>query len=305
MLGINRRPALARPAKSPYEAVLRVSSQGMLFSFSERNYLEGREPATHGRSRALIFTNVAITAGIPDVMCRYAGSALPFGLDWEDNRSQAREKLAAAGWGIRLRAYKRDAWWLPDHRVRLTYQPGDIGRPERSGIFDISLGVPMPASAKPSFLREYPTCDQIIGLFGVSPASPRFQALFRDFDPVAICAQATMEVVDRDRTFGFSLCFDKARPAQDGQPSFAGVVMCRDRLGASTAWNGELPFGLNFDDSPSVYAQHFGRKANRWVDQNICGSARWDFSGYSVRIDFDNLDNCVETISVLRSGYHG
>ena len=50
MLGINRRPALARPAKSPYEAVLRVSSQGMLFSFSERNYLEGREPATHGLS---------------------------------------------------------------------------------------------------------------------------------------------------------------------------------------------------------------------------------------------------------------
>ncbi len=169
---------LARPAKSPYEAILRVNAQGMLFSFSERNYWEGLQVTSHGKSDTLIFTNVAVTAGIPDVMRRYVGSELPFGLQWEDDRVKAREKLAAAGWSNRLHAYKRDAWWLPDYHIRLTYQPGSIDQPEEPGIFDISLGIPMPASAEPFPPRYYPMPDQVYDLFGESPASPTFQSLF-------------------------------------------------------------------------------------------------------------------------------
>lgn len=40
-LGVKRRPELARLARSPYEAVLRASGLGMLFSFSERSYWNG------------------------------------------------------------------------------------------------------------------------------------------------------------------------------------------------------------------------------------------------------------------------
>lgn len=97
-LGVRRRPELARPAKSPYEAIVRVSARGMLFSFSERNYWNGRSIASHGKSGELIFTNVAVTAGIPDVMRRYEGDLL-FGLQWEDDRTTARERLATAGLG--------------------------------------------------------------------------------------------------------------------------------------------------------------------------------------------------------------
>ncbi|MHA8019284.1 hypothetical protein ACX94F_04375 [Stenotrophomonas hibiscicola] len=105
-LGVRRRPELAHPAKSPYEAILRVSGQGMLFSFSERNYWNGRSVASHGKSGELIFTNVAVTAGIPDVMRRYEGD-LPFGLQWEDDRTTARERLATGG--LRRQLARRQA----------------------------------------------------------------------------------------------------------------------------------------------------------------------------------------------------
>ncbi|MDI3708566.1 hypothetical protein QK360_00380 [Pseudomonas aeruginosa] len=302
-LGIKRRPELARPAKSPYEAILRVNAQGMLFSFSERNYWEGLQVTSHGKSDTLIFTNVAVTSGIPDVMRRYVGSELPFGLQWEDDRVKAREKLAAAGWSNRLHAYKRDAWWLPDYHIRLTYQPGSIDQPEEPGIFDISLGIPMPASAEPFPPRYYPMPDQVYDLFGESPASPTFQSLFRDFDPIRLMTEAELEIVDRKHEYGFALYFDKTRRTPDGRPSFAGINMCRDRLGTSTAWRGPLPFGLGFDDSPSVFEQHLGKKANHWDENKTFGVARWFFPNLLIWINFDNLDNCIESVRILRAGY--
>ncbi|HFT8628363.1 TPA: hypothetical protein ACGSTE_005910 [Pseudomonas aeruginosa] len=302
-LGIKRRPELARPAKSPYEAILRVNAQGMLFSFSERNYWEGLQVTSHGKSDTLIFTNVAVTAGIPDVMRRYVGSELPFGLQWEDDRVKAREKLAAAGWSNRLHAYKRDAWWLPDYHIRLTYQPGSIDQPEEPGIFDISLGIPMPASAEPFPPRYYPMPDQVYDLFGESPASPTFQSLFRDFDPIRLMTEAELEIVDRKHEYGFALYFDKTRRTPDGRPSFAGINMCRDRLGTSTAWRGPLPFGLGFDDSPSAFEKHLGQKANHWDDNKTFGVARWFFPNLLIWINFDNLDNCIESVRILRAGY--
>lgn len=97
-LGITRRPQLHRPAYPPYEVILRASSLGMLFSFSERNYWEGLPITSHGRSNTLIFTNIAITSGKPHIMRPYTGNDLPFDLHWSDDRTRAREKLAKAGW---------------------------------------------------------------------------------------------------------------------------------------------------------------------------------------------------------------
>lgn len=302
-LNIKRRPKLSLPAKSPYEAVLRVNAQGMLFSFSERNYWEGLQITSHGKSGALIFTNIAVTAGIPNVMRRYLGSDLPFDLQWEDDRAKARKKLEVVGWGEQLHAYKRDAWWLPDYHIRLTYQPGNIYLPEELGIFDISLGIPMPASAEPFPPHHYPTPEQIFSLFGESPASAAFQHLFRDFDPITLITDSESEIVERKHEYGFSLYFDNRCRASDGHPSFAGINMCRDRMGSSRPWRGPLPFGLNFDDTPSVLEARLGKTADHWDDRNTFGVARWFFPKLLVWINFDSMDNFIESIRILRAGY--
>jgi len=302
-LGITRRPQLLRPAHPPYEVTLRASSLGMLFSFSERNYWEGLPVTSHGRSNTLIFTNVAITSGIPSIMRPYTDNDLPFDLHWSDDRTIAREKLAKAGWGKQLHAYKRDAWWLPNYHIRLTYQPGDINAPEMPGIFDISLGISMPPSNEPFPPYEYPSIDQIYKLLGQSPATPDFQDLFRDFDPARLANEAESEIVERKSHYGFSLYFDKTKRASDGRPSFAGINMCRDRLGTSMAWRGPLPFDLRFDDTPSILEERLGKKADYWSDNMVFGDARWFFQELLIWVNFDNMDNCIESIRILRAGY--
>ncbi|EST16548.1 hypothetical protein EDP1_2638 [Pseudomonas putida S610] len=302
-LGVQRRPALDRPVKCPYEAILRANALGMLFSFTERNYWEGLPISSHGKSDTLIFTNVAVTAGIPNVLRRYTGSELPFGLQWDDDRATARARMAAAGWEGQLHAYKRDAWWLPDYNIRLTYQPGNIYQPEEPGIFDISLGIPMPTSAAPFPPRRYPTAKQLCTLFGSSPANPAFQQLFRDFNPIKLLEDSALEVVERKHEYGFSLYFDKVRRAPDGYPSFAGINMCRDRMGTSTPWRGSLPFELQFDDSPSCLEARLGQKADHWDDSNTFGVARWFLPEVMVWVNFDNIDNFLESIRLLRKGY--
>ncbi|WP_400564410.1 hypothetical protein ACFELC_23695 [Pseudomonas aeruginosa] len=298
LLGIRRRPKLAHSVKNSYEATLRAGAQGMRFTFTERNYWEGLKASLHGKSKALIFTNVTVIAGIPGV--------LPFGLQWKDDRATTRKKLLVAGWGDRLRAHgRRDVWWLPDYRIRVTYQPGDIDPPEAPAIFEISLGIPMPTSVEPFHRRRYPTPEQVCGLFGESPASPMFLTLFGDFDPIRLMTFAVgQEVVDRKHEYGFALYFDKARRAPDGRPSFAGISMCRDRLwGTSTAWRGRLPFGLDFDDPPGLFEERLGRKADYRDDTPACGTACWLFPDRSIWVNFDNLDNCIEQVFILRAGY--
>ncbi|MBV4481519.1 hypothetical protein [Pseudomonas khavaziana] len=300
--GIKSRPELQRLAKSPYEAIVRIKSKGMLFSFSERNYWENLPITSHGKSRILIFTNLALSAGISGLLSRYEGN-IPFNLLWEDSRTEARKKMASLGFESSLHAYKRDAWWLENYRVRLTYQPGDINRPDKPGLFDVSLGIPMPISPPSLPLRSYPTSEEVFSLFGKSATNPLFHRVFDDFEPKQLEIDAEQEIVDRKREYGFALYFDTKLRLADGSPTFVGINMCRDRMGDSTPWRGELPFALHFDDSPAVLEYKIGKKADHWDDFMMWGVARWFIPGLLVWINFDNFDNCIESIRVLREGY--
>ncbi|TIE14847.1 hypothetical protein DI041_19775 [Stenotrophomonas maltophilia] len=302
-LGIRRRPELTRPAKSPYEAVLRASGKGMLFSFSERNYWNGRSVASHGKSGELIFTNVAVTAGIPDVTRRYEGD-LPFGLQWEDDRTKARERLVTAGFGDSLHAGRRDAWWLPDYRIRLTYQSQCIKQAGACGIFDISLGIPMRPLARTPATREYPSAEQVVAALGRSTDDAHFQAVFREFGLASLIAEASREIVDRADEHGFILYFDSKRRTLGGRPVCTGISFIHDRLGNSRAWAGSLPFGLQFDDPPSILEERIGQRASRWHDERTFGSASWMRPSLQVNVNFDSLDNCLESVRVITDGRH-
>lgn len=300
-LGVRRRPELARPAKSPYEAILRVSGQGMLFSFSERNYWNGRSVTSHGRSGELIFTNVAVTAGIPDVMRRYEGE-LPFGLQWDDDRTAARKRLVVAGFGDSFHAGKRDAWWLPEYRIRLTYQPECLEQAGARGILDISLGIPMRPLARASATCGYPSAEQVLAVLGRSTDDADFQAVFREVGLESLMAEASREIVDRTEEHGFILYFDSKRGVSGGQPVCTAISFVRDRLGNSRAWAGSLPFGIQFDDPPSILEERIGRRASRWRDGDTFGSASWSLPGLQINVNFDSLDNCLESVRVIAEG---
>lgn len=301
-LGIKRRPKLADPPRSPYDAILKISPRGMLLCFTERNYWENMPPRLHGRGSELVFRNIALTSGVPGDMLGYEGK-LPFGLAWSDTREQVRTKMAEFGHAGRLHAYKRDAWWLRDYHLRVTYQPGDMNRREEPGLFDISLGILLPATSPLPAVPHYPSPADIVALFGASIRSQAFRDAFRDFDPDDLAEAIDDEAIDRKREFGFELYFDPKQRAADGTPGFAGIDLTRDRLGDSREWRGVLPFGLHFDDTPAVLPQKVGVEPNQWQESHTWGVARWYLPEQLLWINFDTLDNRLESVALMAPGY--
>lgn len=112
-----------------------------------------------------------------------------------------------------------------------------------------------------------------------------------------------MEAVNRKREHGFELYFDPRRPAPDGTPGFVGIDMTRDRLGDSAPWLGLLPFGLHFDDTPAVLTQKIGQPPNQREESHTWGVGRWHLPDMLLRINFDTLDNGLESVSMLASGF--
>ena len=302
-LNVKRRPQLTTPPRSPYEAVLQIKSLGILLAFTDKYYQENSARHLHGKSGVLIFDNIAITSGIPDVMRCYEGE-MPFGLEWTDTRETVRAKMTALGHAEKLHAYTRDAWWLDEYNVRITYSPETKkDNINNSTIHEISIGLRRPATITTRPASDYPSINQLRNLFGKSAGSIEFREAFHHFDPDKLMADISLEAINRKREYGFEIYFDPKRPAADGSPSFVGIDMVRDRLGDSHPWLGELPYSLDFDDSPALLEGKVGLKANQWEEMNVWGIARWFLKNELVWVQFDNLNNRIESVSILASGY--
>jgi len=298
-LGVRRRPEKPSPFKSPYEVLFRLSKHGLCLSFQDLAYVENRPPRQWGDSTLQLRT-VTVTAGVEGKYLPYAGE-MPYGISWSDTRQQVRERMAQHQ--DKLHGYLRDCWWFGERYMSVTYQPGDITRPEQPGVFELSFGLFYPESelVRPA---KYPNHEVLVGLFGKSMDAPEFRQAFESFDVENWKAQSEDGHLDRRRAFGFELYFDPARPADDGTPSFAGANLTRGRLGPSQKWEGTLPFGLGFDDTPPMLRQKIPAPPLGWDDSMVVwGFAKWSLPQMDVRVNYDTVQNCVECIALLAPGY--
>jgi hypothetical protein len=296
-LGVRRRPQQPSPFKSPYEVLFRLSSHGLCLSFQDRAYLENRSPRSWGKSD-LQLCGVTVTSGVEGQFRPYAGD-IPHGISFADTRDQVRARMAR--YADTLHAYRRDCWWLGERYISVTYQPGDITVPEQSGIFDLTIGLFYPPSAELVPLARYPDCDELIALFGASMHSVEFKRAFASFDLETWPQESEDGHLDRRRAFGFELHFDRDRPAADGTPSFVGITMTRDRLGPSREWKGTLPFGLDFNDSPEVLTTKIAAVASERDDSMVVwGSAKWMLPRMQMRVNYDTVRNCLESVALRR-----
>lgn len=73
----------------------------------------------------------------------------------------------------------------------------------------------------------------------------------------------------------------------------------RCRFRSSSGWTS----GQNFDDTPAVLAQKVGHRPQQWKESHTWGVGRWYLPELLLWINFDNLDNCLESVSLLAPGY--
>ncbi len=299
---VRRRPVLDRPAKSPYDVTFHMRQLGITFIFQEYNYIHNHAIRSHGKSKKLLLTGILLSSGIENVIRPFSGT-LPFGLEWHDDRVSVRKKMNS--FEARLRVHKRDCWWFDDYRMTVSYQPGDINEPQTTGVFEVLFSSYLPPTEKRHQHLHHPSIRTLQSLFGKSVRDREFAAAFADLNYEDIVRWSKEDTaVDLQLQYGFQVYFDQDKPAEDGTPSFGGITFYRDRYGPSAEWLGELPYDIQYNDTPEQVLKKVPAVADLYEDTTaLWGVIKWYLPQYLLWVNFDNLVNYVETVSILAPGY--
>jgi hypothetical protein len=272
---------------------------GIEFGFDAEGSWHGWGEFERGRS-PMILTQIYFYGDHEDVH-PYRGP-LPFGLQLTDDRSAVRAKLAALE-GTR-RSYVRDTWEPRDFRLTVSY----VDDGARIGFVLCMLREP----SLPGFdysLAPSPTIEAIIGLLGKGCNDSSFRDVFA---PIGL--DRHLEVVthgggaDFRNPYGFELGFsqppftDQHRTGAPIGPIFSYVMFYRERELGARGWQGTLPLGILFDDSPEVVTQKVGLPADEQADEQFTGYALWHLPNYSLHVYYSTMENLILRVRVMAPG---
>lgn len=272
---------------------------GVEFGFQDPAHLNGSDPSQRGRD-PLVLSSVCFY-GAHDGVDPHSGQ-FPLGLTREDGRETIRRKIEPLGGTYR--AHVRDTWDLQDRRIIVAYgRSGDV-----LGSVLVRLPLrPWPEVVDPSVV---PGPRRIIDLFGQVWYSAAVKQAFGSFELIGCGPDIALHrYANLRRTAGMELLFspDASRPA--GSPLrrkgavFSGIRMYASRYQDALAWPGELPFGLTFDESFPTLLKKMGRKPDAGDDGDLTGFGLWHEHGVSLHVLYDNVNNAVLCVSLLRPGH--
>jgi hypothetical protein len=271
-----------------------VSELGIEFGFKDEAYLHALDPGLRQKGD-LVFYEVIMYGEHPQ-MDRFGG-ALPYGLSFTDSRVVAQSKINRLNrpW----RPHVRDVWEMPQHRLIVTYAP------DESRIVDVIACVPDAPWPPTGDVPPTLAIADVIALFGISPSDPRFIDTFYPFGVMyGIDVAEITGGVDARQEFGFELEFEAAEggPTVVAPPAsvLRSITVYRDRDLEARGWQGDLPFGIRMDDSPSQVLAKVGHPPVRRSEQRLTGSAMWHFEKFSLHVVYSTLDNLVYRVTVSR-----
>lgn len=288
-LGIMKRPQLPEDDPYVYYDWILVRRQGVELGFVEENYHLGKARNRWGSGR-LLFVQAYYYSGFDDVAaCPFA---LPYGITWNDRREQVRERMASAAASLHSSPLS-DTWDLPEgYRMTVTYASTPL-RAERM----VCRLEPVPLVA-PEMLSP-PRLDRIVAHWGGSVAQPEWRALWQDWlDDDAIVQAATEGEIDLADSFGVTIHVN----ADGGKPLLRAITLHRNRDANMVGWTGQLPLGLDFEDSPDILFQKIRQQPVSASRGSTTGHAVWNFPDYTLHVLYSCVDNRLLRIKLLAPG---
>lgn len=294
--GVNREPELDEDDEEAVTDWLPVRKAGIEFGFMTKGALKG-DIGPSKYAGPLILHRIIFYFSF-EGMESYQGE-LPHGIVKTDNRSKVAKKLARYE-SVR-RAYIRDVWELPEHRLIVTYT-----EEEKSVSSVICALRPYPYSRTLPEVPPLPSIEQMIEAFGSPARSERMSTLFGPFH-IEDHKDEIFEDYEADLRldYGFELYFCPGTDIGLKQKRlvFAGLKFYRDRDLDARGWPGELPFSLQFDDDPDTLLRKVGVKPVEHKDDDLDGAALWHFERFSLHVYYSNLENCLYRVMVMAPGY--
>lgn len=282
------RPQLPEDEEYVYHDWVLVRRKGIELGFTDSEYQTAAARFRWGHGE-LLLTQAYFYSGLNDIQ-QFTGE-LPYGLNFADSKDVVRAKLIA--FDASRHSYTNDTWDVDGYRLSLTYK-NDGQSIDR--IACRVLAAPIPSIDH----LIYPSLASISTAFGDSIRSAEFAALWGDqLDDEKLLEAIEDGEIDFTQSYGATLGF-----AGDGKATsvFRSITLHRNRDRESAGWGGELPLGLEFNDSPEVLFTKITEPPIQHADSTLTGHAVWHFIDYTLHVLYSNLDNSLLRIKLIAPG---
>lgn len=282
-----RRPCLSSDNPIPFHDWVLVRREGIELGFVDSEYQAGSESVRWGHGE-LLLTQAYFYAGFDDILA-FKG-ALPYGLQFSDNRDDVRLKLAT--YDATRHSYRSDVWDVIGYRLTVTYV--DDGT-SIDRIACRALAAPIVRNSP----LKYPEIVSVTDAFGCTIRSAEFLLLWSDLPSTDDVQEADEESeIDWTQSYGATLHFVESRSG----PVFRAITMYRNREMESVGWLGPLPQGLDFEDSPELLFKKIAITPVQQSDSILIGHAVWHFPDYTLHVLYSNVDNRLLRVKMIAPG---
>lgn len=281
------RPALPDDKEYVYHDWVLVRRKGVELGFADSEYQSTADRFRWGHGE-LLLTQAYFYSGFDDIQ-PFTGE-LPYGLTFADSREIARAKLAA--FEATRHSYINDTWDVDGYRLSVTYKEGGAGIDRM--VCDL-LAAPIQRIQEVT----YPKLASVTVAFGFSIHSQEFTELWGDLLDEEKAQEAIDDgEIDFTQSYGATLGFVDSSTG----PDFRSIILHRNRDTESAGWAGELPQGLDFEDSPEILFQKIKDQPVQQSDSALTGHAVWHFDDYTLHVLYSNLDNRLLRVKLIAPG---
>lgn len=282
------RPEHPDAEERRYHDWVLVRRKGLELGFVDSEYEAASARFRWGHGD-MVLSQLYFYSGHDDIQ-RYAGT-LPFGLQWGDDRSIARRRLAA--FEDSRHSHLTDAWDVPGYRLTATYADDTGGL---SRVVCRRLPEPIPSG----HAAVVPPLLSLIGAFGESVASQTFAGLW---DPVLWTSDQLTQAREEDAVDLNAACGVTIGVVGEGRDAMLrSVTLHRNRDQDGSGWNGALPCGLDFEDSPETLFKKVGSHPVQHADSALTGHAVWHSESFTMHVLYSNVDNRLIRVKLMAPG---
>lgn len=282
-LGTFNRPSLPEDEEYVYHDWVLVRRKGVELGFVDSEYQKAAPRHRWGKGE-LLLTQAYFYSAFNDIQ-PYTGE-LPHGLTFADSPAIARQKLSA--FESTRHSYRNDTWDVDNYRLSVTYTE-DRQRIDRIACRQLAAAIPREGEV------VFPELSALTAVFGYKISDPAFIELWGN----ALDTETIQDALEDDE-IDFTPSYGATIALVGGM--FRSITLHRNRDTESARWEGELPLGLNFDDSPETLFAKISETPIQQSDSALSGHGVWHFPDYTLHILYSNLDNRILRVKLIAPG---
>lgn len=229
---------------------------------------------------------------------------LPFGLVFSDTQTLVHQKLGKPIASRFIHNLSADLWVTPDWHINISYVhlSGTIAiiHIRRPNIYDLRMIGNHSPDISSAIRDRMPSPHNLSHALGFAIDDLRladaFKPIIWDQDSLNE-ANHTEEVFRYTKNYGLSLYFREGKdfrresnPLPKYGTFFAGYRLNRAGDMESDGFQGQLPFGLSFHDTPLEILKHMGQPPDKKGTSSDTGYFIWDLPSYRVHIVYSLID---------------